>query len=64
MKPVKKTQFPGLNDKRFFFHDGIASLPFRNFLLDRVREEKEKYRADLHIKIQKKKRKMFLVFSI
>ena len=57
MKPVKKTQFAGLNDKRFFFHDGIASLPFRHFLLDRVREEKEKYRADLHIKIQKKKKK-------
>ena len=64
MKPVKKTQFAGLNNKRFYFHDGIASLPFRHFLLDRVREEKEKYRADLHIKFQKKKRKMFLVFSI
>ena len=57
MKPVKKTQFAGLNNKRFYFHDGIASLPFRHFLLDRVREEKEKYQADLHIKIQKKKKK-------
>ena len=56
MKPVKKTPFAGLNNKRFYFHDGIASLPFRHFLLDRVREEKEKYQADLHIKIQKKKK--------
>ena len=56
MKPVKKTQFAGLNDKRFYFHDGIAFLPFRHFLLDRVREEKEKHPADLHIKIQKKKK--------
>ena len=59
MKPVKKTPFAGLNNKRFYFHDGIASLPFRHFLLDRVREEKEKYQADLHIKIQKKKKKCF-----
>ena len=58
MKPVKKTRFAGLNNKRFYFHDGIASLPFRHFLLDRVREEKEKYQADLHIKIQKKKKKI------
>ena len=62
MKPVKKTRFAGLNDKRFYFHDGIAFLPFRPFLLDRVREEKEKHPGDLHIKIQKKK-KMFLVLA-
>ena len=57
MKPVKKTRFAGLNDKRFYFHDGIAFLPFRPFLVDRVREEKEKHQGDLHIKIQKKKKK-------
>ena len=32
----------GLNDKRFYFHDGIVSLPFGNFLLNKVREEKKK----------------------
>ena len=31
MKSVKKTQFAGLNDKRFYFHDGIVSLPFGHF---------------------------------
>ena len=25
---VNKTQFAGLNDKKFYFHDGIISLPF------------------------------------
>ena len=53
MKSVKKTQFAGLNDKRFYFHDGIVSLPFGNFLLNKVREEKEKNRSDLHAKIKK-----------
>ena len=51
MKSVKKTQFAGLNDKCFYFHDKIVSLPFGNFLLNKVREEKEKHRADLHTKI-------------
>ena len=43
MKSVKKTQFAGLNDKRFYFHDGIVSLPFGHLLLNKVREEKEKH---------------------
>ena len=53
MKSIKKTQFAGLNDKRFYFYDGIVSLPFGHFLLNRVREEKEKHRTDLHTKIPK-----------
>ena len=54
MKSVKKNQFAGLNDKRFCFHDGIVSLPFGLFLLNKVREAKEKHLADLHTKIRKK----------
>ena len=52
MKTVKKTHFAGLNDKSFYFHNGILSLPFGRFLLIKVREAKEKHRADLHTKIQ------------
>ena len=55
MKSVKKTQFAGVNDKCFYFHGGIVSLPFGHFLLKKLREEKEKHRADLHTKIWKKK---------
>ena len=33
MNIVNKTQFAGLNDKRFYFHDGIVSLPFGHYLL-------------------------------
>ena len=63
MKSVKKTQFAGLNDKGFYFHDRIVSLPFRKFLLNKVTEEKEKHRADLHIKIQKKMYKFLVLES-
>ena len=39
---VNKTQFAGLKDKRFYFHDSIVSLPFGHFLFNKVREKKEK----------------------
>ena len=51
MKPVKKTQFAGLNDKCFYFRNKIISLPFGHFFLNKVGEEKEKHRANLHTKI-------------
>ena len=44
MTCVNKTQYAGLNDKRFHFHDGIVSLLFGHFLLNKVREKKEKYK--------------------
>ena len=40
LKSVRKTQVAGLNDKHFYFHDGIVSLPFGPFLLEKTREEK------------------------
>ena len=45
----------GLNDKRFYFHDGIVSLQVGHFSLNKVREEKEKHRAELRAKIFLKK---------
>ena len=37
MKSVKKAQFAGLNAKRFYFHDGVVSLPFGHILLKKTR---------------------------
>ena len=54
MKSVRKTQFSELNDKRFYFHDGIVSLPFGHTLSEKTREEKEKHRNELHTFIQKR----------
>ena len=48
MTCVNKTQFTGLDDKRIYFHGGIISLPFRHFLLNKVREKKEKYKTEIH----------------
>ena len=49
------TQSAGLNDKRFCFHEGIVSLPFGHFLLNKVREKKEKYKTEIQYEIQDKK---------
>ena len=42
MKSVNKTQFAGLNNKRYYFPDGIVYLPFGHFLLEKVRKKKKK----------------------
>ena len=53
MKSVRKTQFGGLNNKRYYLHDGIVSLPFEYFLLENVRKEKEEYCTKLHTEVKK-----------
>ena len=57
MVSVNKTQFVGLNDKRFYFNDGIVSLPFGQYLLNlnKVRKEKEKYKNEIKYQIHNKK---------
>ena len=52
MKLVNKTQFAGVNDKRYYFHDGIVFLPFGHFLLEKVRKEKENHHSKLHIEVK------------
>ena len=54
MVSVNKTQFAGLNDKRFYFNNGIVSLPFGHYLLNDVRKQKEKHRLEIQNEINKK----------
>ena len=54
MKTVSKVQFGQLNDKRFYFSNGITSLPYGQPSLEKVREQKNKYRT-IHKVIQTKK---------
>ena len=56
MKSVCKVQFGQLNDKRFYFCDGIVSLPFGHPYLEDLRKNKLKYR-NIHSVIQTKKNK-------
>ena len=58
MNSVSKVQFGQLNDKRFYFCDGIVSIPYSHPLLENLRKKKLKYR-DIHSIIQKKRRKNF-----
>ena len=51
MKSVCKVQFRQLNDKRFYFSNGILSLPYDHPYLEYLREEKIKYR-NTHTVIQ------------
>ena len=55
MKSVSKIQFGQLNDKRFYFSNGLVSLPYGHRSLEKLRKEKHKYR-NIHKVIQTKKR--------
>ena len=54
MYTVNKIQFGQLNDKRFYFPNGIVSLPFGHFLFDVLRKEKGQNRK-IHLQIKEKK---------
>ena len=54
MKTLSKVQFGQLNDKRFYFSNGITSPPYGHPSLERARKQKNKYR-NIHKVIQTKK---------
>ena len=54
MKSVIKVQFGQLNNKRFYFSNGLISLTYGHPYLEELRKDKHKYRA-IHKVIQEKK---------
>ena len=54
MTTVSKVKFARLNDKRYYFSDGIVSLPFGHILLDKVRKYKKQL-TKIHEQIEKEK---------
>ena len=54
MNTVNKIQFGQLNDKRFYFPNGIVSLPFGHFLFNELRKERSQNR-NIHLQIKEKK---------
>ena len=54
MTSVNKVQFASLNDKRYYFSDGIVSLPYGHSLLKEVRQRKKSL-PKIHIAIEKEK---------
>ena len=55
MQSISKGEFAGLNDKIFYFYDGIVSMLFGHPLLERLRKKRKKCRfIHLHIKQHRK----------
>ena len=54
MTTVDKIQFGQLNDKRFYFPNGLVSLPFGHFLFNDMRKIRHQNRQ-IHLQIQEKK---------
>ena len=54
MKSVIKVQFGQLNNKRFQFSNGIIPLSYGHPYLEKLRQQRHKYR-DIHKVIQRKK---------
>ena len=54
MMPVNKVKFARLNDKRYYFSDGIVSLPFGHILLEKTRQYKKQV-SKIHEQIDNEK---------
>ena len=54
MTTVNKVKFARLNDKRYYFSDGIVSLPFGHILLEKVRQYKKQL-TKIHKQIDNEK---------
>ena len=50
MYNISKSQFAGLNDKRFYFYDGVVSMPFGHPLLEKLKGKKKGTHIHLHMK--------------
>ena len=54
MTAINKVKFARLNDKRYYFSDGIASLPFGHILLEKARQYKKQL-TKIHQQIDNEK---------
>ena len=52
---IIKNEFCQLNDKRFYFPDGIVSLPFHHPVLAEINEFKQKSAKELKIFLEREK---------
>ena len=48
MTSILKSRFSSLNVKRYYFSDGIASLPFGHPLLENTRKIKKEFKEQIH----------------
>ena len=60
MTSANKVQFASLNDKRYYFLNGIVSLPFGHPSLSEVREYKKSL-PKIHTVFKKEKRQIVAI---
>ena len=58
MTSSNKVKFTRLNDKRYYFSDGIVSLPFGHPSLDEIRNYKKSILNEIHRVIEEEKNKL------
>ena len=63
MTSVNKVKFASLNDKRYYFPDGIVSLPFGHSSLNAVREYKKSF-SKIHTVIAKEKNEILKLENV
>ena len=63
MTSVNKVKFASLNDKRYYFSDGIVSLPFGHPSLNAVREYKKSF-SKIHTVIAKEKNEILKLENV
>ena len=63
MTSVNKVKFASLNDKRYYFSDGIVSLPFGHPSLNTVREYKKSF-SKIHAVIAKEKNEILKLENV
>ena len=57
MTGINKIQFASINDKRYYFSDGVVSLPFSHPTLSSLRDLKKPY-PKIHTVIEKEKKRL------
>ena len=63
MTSVNKVKFASLNNKRYYFSDGIVSLPFGHPSLNTVREYKKSF-SKIHTVIAKEKNEILKLENV
>ena len=58
LKKIEKLKFAQINDKRYYFSDGIVSLPFSHPLLHEINQFKKEKKQKIELYLQEEKHKL------
>ena len=58
LKKIEKSKFAQINDKQYYFSDGIVSLPFSHHLLHEINQLKKEKKQKTELYLQEEKHKL------